>query len=780
MAIFKSTIQVNNGNTGWTRQHVMDALETAFSQLGYNGGTLTAGVPVATVAPGQSVTNASPNNGWSSIDYNWHYAGGAAPAAVDKITRHFHVTANGTSSYSVLEQWFASSVSTTNDTLTIERTILATGDAVVWNPSSVTGSITPLVNNTTYYVIKTSADTIKLAATLDDATNGIAINITASSNSSNVPLRRAFSVLYNNYQIDASMADTLNFNVDDSTSGGGFYFIDKIENGYNSTRILNANNFPSQSYKSFPTGMGGNNPIWNTRGWPQTENESLSVHDIPGYGYSAVVSYGYANSANPSMKGVIKILPVPTNEYTENYPYWKYTVPAYGSKSSFKLRVYRNPQGVNNPRSIAGVSICSIGSGWADNDVFTIPGSAIGGLDVVNDITFGINSLTSAQQSAKNAVPSILVTNFGAGSTMYQKHPSGYFGVVKLVNDNTKTFGTTYYGIGLDANNYTMYFNSGPMWQSVNTLATKYPASGGQRLYGYHGGDRGLDYQQSNNFILNQLGSGIAGNLNYASTSTPTAYPLAIKIYRAQSPQDTNFAIIQFVQTINNEVIPFATFSLNKGPNYGANIYDLNHVWQGGMNIYGTSYRSILMYYLTPGLYQLSHEPPTSNTLAREANYGYLRNSSVYGNYSAFTNYECNIDTTNDLNQSSGYNQTAQVSVTYYRNSTYDYYYNDFATMNFNDQIKNVSSSANYYKPMKGIPISQPLMPCPYYLPDDFVLLQVSTSPGLTEFRPGDTVTISPSEIYEIVLAGFQTQQNGLDQISNNSSMGMLLMARTT
>ena len=107
--------------------------------------------------------------------------------------------------------------------------------------------------------------------------------------------------------------------------------------------------------------------------------------------------------------------------------------------------------------------------------------------------------------------------------------------------------------------------------------------------------------------------------------------------------------------------------------------------------------------------------------------------------------------------------------MTYYRNSTYDQYLSNA-----------VSSSANYYKPIKGIPITNQALPVPYYLPDDFVLLQVATTPGLVAFRTGDTVTISGSEVYEIIYASYQSQQNGLDDVDNNSTIGMLFMARTT
>ena len=38
-------------------------------------------------------------------------------------------------------------------------------------------------------------------------------------------------------------------------------------------------------------------------------------------------------------------------------------------------------------------------------------------------------------------------------------------------------------------------------------------------------------------------------------------------------------------------------------------------------------------------------------------------------------------------------------------------------------------------------------------------MLQVATTPGLVSFRTGDTVTISGSEVYEIIMASYESQQ---------------------
>ncbi len=768
MAIFKSVINVNNGNTGWTRQHVLDALETAFSQLGFNGGSAVAGSPVAFEAPG--------NNSTTVGDSNWRFCGGPAVTQTSNINRYFYVTNNGTSSYSVLEQWFTGSVSIANDTLSYTRHGLQTRNPVVWNPDSLSGSISPLVNNTTYFVIRIDANTIKLAATLDDATNGIPINITATSGSFNsIPLRRAFNVLYNNFQIDVEMGDILNFTVNDTTSGGNFFLVNDPTTGYNTNKILNTSNYQSISYQVFPTGQGTSSVTWQVRGWPQTEDEASNPQEISGTGFLGVYSYGYINSANPSMRGVIRILPsVNSNNATTFYPYWKYTIPASGGRSSLKVRVYRFPSSpFSHTGSVAGITIHNIGSGWNANEVLTIPGSAVGGVDITNDILVGVNSATTAQQNAGNGVCDVVVTNYGAGSTMYQKSSFGHFAVLRNVNDNTKTFGTTFYGFGMDSNNYRMYLNSGAMWCSLNRKGTNANYTNGAYDYGFYGGDRGLDYQEYNNQISTSDTS--FTYIDYATSSTPTAYPLSIRIYKAQSPQDTNFAVIQFTQTINNAIIPFGSFTIHKGSNFGANIWDLNNVWNGGMTFYSSSGRSINLVYQVPGYNYSSAntqaEPTTNYSLSREANYGYLRETSGSWNFTfPVSTYSANIDTDNDSTS----------ILTYYRNSTYDRYQSSDTSISYTDRDKSVSSSANYYKPMKGIPISNNLMPCPYYIPDDFIMLQVATSPGLTQFRPGDTITVSPSEIYEIILAGYQTSLNGLDNVSGNNSIGMLFCARTT
>ena len=191
----------------------------------------------------------------------------------------------------------------------------------------------------------------------------------------------------------------------------------------------------------------------------------------------------------------------------------------------------------------------------------------------------------------------------------------------------------------------------------------------------------------------------------------------------------------------------------------------MDYVYQDALTEVTTGTREIIFEYGDTGYeYYRDYLEPANlsggQTKCRAATYGYLRDQNDANSVRITTKFTCNIDTNNDRSED---------MVTYYRNNAYDNYGGN-----------SMSASANYYKPIKGLPISNKLLPCPYYLPDDFVMLQVATTPGLVAFRVGDTVTVSGSEVYEIIEASYQSQQNGLDNVNNNSTIGMLFMARTT
>jgi len=788
MAILKSVVDVNNGNTGWTKSDVLDALETVFANLGWNNGTAASGVPHVIKAPGFtgsqfSFTTENWANTTSLAVDNFKHCGGTPPTELGSVTRYFIVSNNGTSAYRMVEEFRINGNTSVElngtDQIADFRHGLSTGDAIhyaagVSSPDAdkVIGGLSA---DTIYYAIKVDDTNFKVAANATDAANGTAINITAATTTGYYFRRQDTSAL-DNLTITCKLSDTLVFITSGASGAGGTFNLVADSDSYDANELLVKRS--GDNFQTAPTGNasdGSVSTIWDTQGYRQSENEAIQPLPAPdgvGYGTATgdygIVKYIYANSVNASMKGEIVVEPYLFQNSSSFNPYWKYTVPASGGRSELKLRVYRGNQWYDNSQ-IVGITINSIGSGWTDNEVFTIPGEAIGGVATTNDLTFGVNA-DETSNNAYDGTPSIHVTNLGAGSNFYQKHPNGFYGIARVEHDAAKTFGTTYYGFGMSHTyDYKLTITSGCVWEYLNRLGYDYlVANTDSTNAGRYGGRTGLDFQSSYSYLRRDSTSygQYWTEIDFASSSTPTAYPLQIRVYRAQAPQDTDFAIIQFCQTINGIVQNYGTFSIAKGSQHGAGIYDLDYVFQDAVLTITESGRGIYFQYRNTqyNWYAGLGEPVSSNSKARAASYGYMRNGEEDNDYGyQSTGFVCNIDTDN------GATQTGSSMKTYYRNSTYDKYGSG-----------SVSSSADYYKPIKGIPVTNAVLPIPYYLPDDFVMLQVATTPGLTAFRTGDTVTISGSEIYEIISASYESQQNGLDNVNNNSTIGMLFMARTT
>ena len=784
MAILKSVVDVNNGNTGWNNSDVLDALETVFANLGWHGGVQSSGVPQVVLSPGNRTWGSHTNfDGlWSSDrDNNFRHGQGLGSFSGSTTkSRHFNVTNNGTTAYRVLEEFRFNGNTQVNDTensIFDDRHGIQTGDALNYAPGITSPDanyvIGGLTADTIYYAIRVDVDNFKVAANATDAANGTAIDISPAT-TTGYYFQRADDAAYDNYNVIAEIGDNLYFNVDDQS--GGEFALCQNTTTYDANNLLTAvprNSYGYQTQYTSITTSGTGSIRFDTNDWPQSEevpdyapqDAHPSWDNIGVYGYWGRTNYIYVSDTNPSMKGSITLLPRLHNRGGANHPYFKYTVPASGGRSSLILRVWFESYSYSGVGYIAGITIENIATGWTDADTFTIPASTFSGAVTPSDLNFGINTQES-YSNAGDGTYSLGITNLGAGSSFFQKHYNGYYAILRNINDAAKTYGTTYYSFAMVDNTY-LNINSGNDFEWANRYGTSHTdTSLSSSAPGVFRGRAGLDYQNNYNY-LSRSADANWNSIQFASTSTPTAYPLQIRVYRAQAPQDTNFAIIQFCQIINGIVQPYGTISLHKGSTFGSSVFDLDYVYLDSYSEFEELTRGIQIKYRFPGYLNdgvgveaSSGFGSVANAKMRASSYGWIRDPIATAYYLE-SRYVCNIDTDNFTD--------GREIMFYYRNSAYD-----------RNSSNIMSSEADYYKPIKGIPVCHLIVPCPYYLPDDFVLLQVSTSPGLTTFRPGDTVTVSPSEVYEVVMAGYQTSQNGLDNVNNNSSIGMLLLARTT
>lgn len=776
MAILKQTVQVNNGNEGWNSTHVLDALEETFYQMGWNSGTQTNGVVTTCFPPGSN--DPWQTNKWSS---NWHQAGGgemASSARVPITTHEYFVTDDSVNeTFALRRAWVFSSgqeysSGNTDDYILINDHGFSDGDEFLYyqgitnkNGNTPNHLFSGATNGQSVFVSVRDDNNLCLHTTNADAVAGTnKINLQALS--SGYYLARTTTQATPD---PINMEDTIKFTGYGVTLTTDMRFQDQA-GAINTQRELNGGNYNNLAYLSFPTHtrmdlVADAQITWHTRGWEQgtyyvtgdaaTYSTAITVNPLGGNHY---ITLGGAKSGQW--------------EATYRPAYWDYTVPQDGTRSALNLRIYREGTGSNG--KLDGIEVLDLNSsGWSNGDTFTIPGTAVGGASPENDIVFGVNT-PETTTGAGDGICSISVQNFGAGVNSYLKLPNTKTLVVRIENDSAKTYGVTYYSFVLNDNNYQLQVDS-----YINPdFRNYYPGSSQLTEVGHRGGLRDLDWNANNGVNLN---APQATSEQFTGSSTPTAYPLKIVSYRSQTPQDTNFAVVQFVQTVNGVDTPYFTFTLPKGTLYGQNLWDLDHVWQGGYTkIYGSN--QSIFFNTDTGSYTSIESNTTNHIRAREAHYGYTRDvSDAVGGL--VTRYATNRYRDNSQDQTD-----QKETVIYFRDATYDTQrftetFNGTYLVNindFDDTRAAVNSSADFDRVIKGVPLQTCVSPSLYTLPEDFVLIDFNYTPGATVFLPGDTITISASEVYEVIMYSYTNSAATYDGIANNSVHGILFCARTT
>ena len=530
--------------------------------------------------------------------------------------------------------------------------------------------------------------------------------------------------------------------------------------------------------------------------------------------------YYYTNDTLPNLKGEILLLPryhSTSNTYLSETLNWYVKVPGtdvglLSPDNDLYLRVRRYPYNgtgnSNNRGRPYSIEVCNIasaaqnsGQGWPTTASFTIKGSKTGGTDGAvsgtsgdsggNDIVFGTNTAATGSYTG-DGKPSLHTNDYGgaANNKFYQRGSN--YAVLKRKHQDDKTRGTTYYTFSIatssSGTDYRMFIDSGVYWETMNCPGTNQETIGaytnqtvssGYKEYGFFDGVYGEEVTKYYNKFTNEGNDTEVSYIDITDSSAPHTYPHTIRWYT--STIDPQFAMISFIQTKNLRDYNWGTFTLNGGSNFGNPnpVFDLDELYHGSFtkvvndandvnsssHAYGITFISQMSGYHNG--YQskaASAEPKNDYSKTRDSMYGYLRNGQGYY-HGAHTTYTPNIDRQTD-NRYNANSYGASRTAFYFRDNTYD------GTLN---------SLTNYYKPISGIPIDNSLIPCPYYLPDDYVLIQVGSTPGATIYSPGDTITISAGvEVYTIVTAAYVNNTNGLDGVDNGTTKGMLFCVRTT
>jgi len=394
------------------------------------------------------------------------------------------------------------------------------------------------------------------------------------------------------------------------------------------------------------------------------------------------------------------------------------------------------------------------GYGYTDGEYVTISAEDIGGSGN-GAVAIGITVLV-----AGNGSP----ISYGSTTSFYDSEKSGTYpwGVARHTIQENKKYGDTYWGFQVTAGTASAAYNlrispgSGFYpWDTTNT-------SNKGNYYGNRfTGQATLDvplYEITNSNFYNYDTTSVSTSyiqLTQALTSTNGhSYNLDLNIFR--SSIDPNFAVFSYRQpTLSSTILSDNTFSTFFFHNFTTSLWDLDELFLGGVTFI---------------------EPTTGNTSIPEIRFRSMLGGNVYVSSSTYySTNRCAEFGYIQTNSTSGTSADGYPTVfTEYQSSSYihnktDYqpkiYYRD----NSRDSVP-VGANSDFNAVIKGIPLSTQMIPCPYYLPDDFVLINFDYATPAANIQQGDTITISGSEVYTVISGSYN---------QTTRTRGILFCART-
>lgn len=410
--------------------------------------------------------------------------------------------------------------------------------------------------------------------------------------------------------------------------------------------------------------------------------------------------------------------------YEEVYPS---TTSGIGTGASFYI--YRSSGGLINE-----IYVNRSGVGYTNGEYLTISAENIGGSGngaVAIGITVFVDG--GASPVGYGTTNAFFDKDVTAGST----YP---WGVLKLDVDSNKKFGTTYRG--MQVNGTTMYVKNGSGFLPSNTSIQ---GNGGNYTGHRFAGVSGLDISSSEvavygspRYANNSLISYNQSSFTFASSNS---YQLDLNVFR--SSIDPNFAVLSYkhptLSSTNLSGNTYQTFIIH---NFTSSLYDLDQFFLGGTTYISPSGTSLIFQTFVNG---------SNNDTIRTAEFGHINDSSVNNKYATYT--------------SSAYptSSTDTYFTPYFRGSSN-------STGKGQNGQGTLSSNAYFNAVIKGIPLNPLLVPSPYYIPDDFVLIDFEYNVPNANIQQGDTITISGSEVYTVITGSYN---------QTTTTRGLLFCART-
>ena len=349
-------------------------------------------------------------------------------------------------------------------------------------------------------------------------------------------------------------------------------------------------------------------------------------------------------------------------------------------------------------------------------------------------------------------------TTYGSTSTFYDKDvtngSNNPWGVLRMEQDNTKVYGDVYWGF--QVNNNDLWITSGTSFMPYDNDTF------GNKGHNYANSFRGAENMELTSNAGSSYHRYVTSSYNAQAEQTnfqfasSNSYVLELNIFR--SGIDSDFAIFSFRQpdlpASNIDGNTFGTFFLHK---FNHSLFDFDHMCLMSMTYMDPDYRYMDQAYFSMNTTFGGAPTNVGNWMGRSALAGWQTGS---GYSSADKEVRDKIASNTYTAELGAYERRH-----YYRNN--ETFRGD---SHFSDYTQKSPDSLNHNAVIKGIPLTSQFVPCPFYLPDDFVLIQFEHSAPGQNIQQYDTVTISGSEVYTVITGAYN---------QTTKTRGILLCART-
>lgn len=353
-------------------------------------------------------------------------------------------------------------------------------------------------------------------------------------------------------------------------------------------------------------------------------------------------------------------------------------------------------------------------------------------------------------------------TSFGGAGGFYTKSYNGFnnWAIWKQVIDQNKKYGTTFRAFTTDNSNSNIKCAAGPRWHPY------YASNTGMRDawfggIGYAPNFRGVPSLDWSSYNFMSSYSSPWYNISQFDTSHVasiytggnTGYELNLISYK--SSIDPNFVVYCYTApTKSSSYYSTNSFGSFAFMNYTTNVWDLDYVFLSGMLKF-TSYANNTNPYI-----QLNYIPFGATGTSNGYNYYAGRRAAEFGFCFSYQDNGYRKDTINRYyaksNRSVSASNGDNPNIYYRPTSPTDQRNDGYSNTSGAGPGNHVDTATAFNAVIKGIPISISYAPCPYYLPDDFVMLEFSYNQDDANIQQGDTITISPSEVYTIIEAAYE------------------------